>query len=101
MRSALVRLAPFAVLACWQAPAVAQKPRNDIGDKCNVDFGPVTLSQPYNPLSPDDYAVSFTATAHRRDRNTTTEFSGVLLRDGNYRLPTELYVIADDGGGGG
>jgi hypothetical protein len=101
MRNPFLSLAASVPLAVWSSAALAQAPRNDLGDKCNVTFDPVTLSQPYNPLSPDDYAVSFTATAHRRDRNLRTAFSGVLLKDSNYRLPTELYVIADDGGGGG
>ena len=26
---------------------------------------PVILSQPYNPMSPDDYVQSFVTTAHR------------------------------------
>jgi hypothetical protein len=96
-------LAAVALMACWpvtaQAQAQAQRPR--IGDECSVGYDPVWVSQPYDPTSPNDYVASFTATARRGSHTLATNYSALLLRHGDYRLLTEVYVLADDGSGAG
>jgi len=95
-----------ALILCWSSAVLAQGPRPRIFDRCEVTFTPVILSQPYNPMSPDDYVQSFTTTANRHFTAGDNEesrgliYSAVLLKHGNYRLPTELYVL-DAGGSSG
>jgi hypothetical protein len=52
-------------------------------------------------MSPDDFIASFTATARRGSNTLGTNYSALLLRHGDYRLLTELYVLRDDGNGAG
>ena len=104
MTQILLRLAATALILCWSAGVLAQRPRPRIFDRCDVTFDPVVLSQPYNPMSPDDYVQSFTTTAHRHGTSEETRgmtYNAVLLRQGNYRLPTELYVLDSEGGATG
>jgi hypothetical protein len=101
MARSLIHLAVAALIACWPAAAVAQPPRLRIGDVCNVSFDPVWISQSYDPMSPNDYVASFTATARRGSNNVGTHYSALLLRSGNYRLFTQMFVLSDDGNGGG
>jgi hypothetical protein len=61
----------------------------------------VWISQSYDPMSPNDYVASFTATAHRGGQSFGTHYSALLLRSGNYRLFTQLFVLSDDGNGTG
>ena len=101
----LFRLAAASLILCWPAAVLAQGPRPRIFDRCEVTFNPVILSQPYNPLAPDDYVQSFVTTANRAGGEGNQEargliYNAVLLKHGNYRLPTELYVI-DAGGSSG
>ena len=65
MTRSLLRLAAAALIVCWSAAALAQRPSPRIFDRCDVTFDPVVLSQAYNPMSPNDYVASFTTTAHR------------------------------------
>jgi hypothetical protein len=100
MSSALLRLAAAALIACWSAAALAQ-PRPRIGDTCSVGFDPVWISQSYDPMSPNDYVVSFTATARRSSESFGTNYSALLLRAANYRLFSQVFLIRDDGNGSG
>jgi hypothetical protein len=97
----LLRLAALALIVCWAASARAQPPRPRIGDVCSVGFDPVWISQSYDPMSPNDYVVSFTATARRGGQSFGTNYSALLLRAANYRLFTQVFVIQDDGSGTG
>ena len=99
MRRSLVRLAIAVLVAGWPAAGMAQQAR--VWERCDVLYDPVYVSQPYNPMSATDYVASFTATARRSGENSTTNYSAVLLRHGDYRLPTELFVTGDDGAGSG
>lgn len=104
MTQILLRLVAAALIMCWSAAVIAQRPRPRIFDRCEVTFDPVILSQAYNPMSPDDYVQSFTTTAHRAgvtDETRPMTYNAVLLRSGNYRLPTELYVLDSEGGASG
>ena len=97
MGHSLLRLVAAILMTCWSSSARAQ-----LLDQCNVSFDPVVLSQPYNPLSPDDYIASFTATARRPGLNAGAEYGAVLLRPLNYQLPSAfLFVVDDDGAGTG
>ena len=104
MTQILIRLAAAALIMCWSGAVLAQRPRPRVFDRCDVTFDPVVLSQAYNPMSPDDYVQAFTTMAHRAGTGEGGEaargmiYNAVLLRHGNYRLPTELFVI-DVGGG--
>jgi len=100
MEKSLLRLAAAALLVCWSSAVLAQVQRPRIGDICSVGYDPVWISQPYDPLSPDDYVASFTATARRGSSTLGTNYSALLLRHGDYRLVTEVYVLSDDGSGG-
>jgi hypothetical protein len=101
MTRSLLHLAAAALIACWSAAALAQPPRPRIGDVCSVSFDPVWISQSYDPVSPNDYVASFTATARRGGQPIGTHYSALLLRAGNYRLFSQLFVISDDGNGTG
>jgi len=90
-----------ALIACWSTAALAQPSRPRLGDRCDVHFDPVVLSKPYNPMEPDDYLMSFSATVHRASLNVDLAYSALLLRHGELRLPIEVYVITDGGSGGG
>jgi len=104
--SVLFRFAIAALIACWPAVVLAQKSSPRIFNRCDVTFSPVILSQPYNPMSPDDYVQSFVTTANRpfeagdNEESRGMIYNAVLLKHGNYRLPTELYVV-DSGGSSG
>jgi hypothetical protein len=100
MAISILRLAALALLACWPAAVPAQAPRPRVVQRCEVTFSPVILSQAYNPMSPDDYVASFTATARRSGEGSSANYSALLLRTDDYRLPTEIYAITDDGTGG-
>ena len=100
MAISLLRIAALAMIACWPAAVAAQAPRPRVVQRCDVTFAPVILSQAYNPMSPDDYVVSFTATARRSGEASNANYSALLLRTDDYRLPTDIYTIADDGAGG-
>jgi len=101
MGISLLRLAFAALIACGPAAALAQPPRPRVAERCDVRFDPVFVSQPYNPMSSNDYVASFTATARRSGENATANYSAVLLRHGDHRMPTEMFVISDDGAGSG
>jgi hypothetical protein len=101
MRSLLFLLAAAVLIACWSAAAPAQPPRTRIGDTCSVAYDPVWISQSYDPMSPNDYVVSFTATARRGGQPFGTNYSALLLRAANYRLFTQVFLIRDDGSGSG
>jgi hypothetical protein len=101
MARSLIHLAAAALIACWSAAVLAQPPRPRIGDVCSIGFDPVWISQSYDPMSPNDYVASFTATARRANQPDGTHYSALLLRSGNYRLFSQLFVIRDDGNGSG
>jgi hypothetical protein len=94
-------LAAAGLIVCWPAVAQAQAQRPRIGDDCTVSYDPVWISQGYDPLSPNDYVASFTATARRGSHTLGTNYSALLQRHGSYRLLTEVYVLSDDGSGTG
>jgi hypothetical protein len=96
-----LRFATVALTLSCSATVLAQPPRPRVAERCDVTFSSVIISQSYNPMSPNDYVASFTATARRSGENSTANYSAVLLRSGDYRLPTEMYVISDDGAGSG
>ena len=100
MSRSLLLVAAAALIACLPAAALAQRPSPRLFDRCDVTFDPVVLSQPYNPMSPDDYVQSFATTAHRpgSDETRGMSYSAVLLKQGNYRLPTEIFVLDSEGG---
>src|SRR6478609_7758378 len=101
MGISVLRLAAAALMACWSTTLLAQAQNPRLGDRCDVLYDPVYVSQLYNPLSATDYVASFTVTTRRDPENSTTNYSAVLLRHGNYRLPVELFVTSDDGAGSG
>jgi hypothetical protein len=96
-----LRLAAAALIACWSTAVAAQPPGPRIAERCDITFNPVIISQSYDPMSPNDYAVSFAATARRSGGTSTANYSALLLRSTDYRLPTQMFVIADDGAGSG
>jgi hypothetical protein len=101
-----IRLLAAALIMCWSAAALAQGPRPRLFDRCDVTFDPVVLSQPYNPMAPNDYVVSFTTVARRLGSDGGEEargmnYSAILLKHANYRLPTQLFVLDSAGGSSG
>jgi hypothetical protein len=90
----------FAVLTqSWASAFAAGAPGARLANRCDVRFDRIFISQAYDPLSPQDYVASFTARAHRSYSTADTDFSALLLRHRDYRMPTQVFVISDDGSG--
>jgi hypothetical protein len=91
----LLRLVAAAVLICSSATLLAQRPGPRISDRCDISFDPVTLGQPYDPMSPNDYVQTLVTVLRRPsgDVAAAMSYSAVLLTHGNFRLPIQLYVI--------
>ena len=102
MGSALLRLAAAALIACWSAAALAQPPRPRIGDVATSPSIRCVISQPYNPMSPNDYVASFTATAPpRRRQSAGTHYSALLLRQRQLPAPHRIVRAQRRRRGGG
>ena len=86
-----LRLLTLAGALGWAAPAWSQ---------C-ATLDPVTVSQPYNPLSPNDYVASFSATGRRGMTSSGFIYSALFLRRFGDNRPYQLFVVTDDGGAGG
>ena len=99
MTQILIRLCAAALIMCWPAAVLAQRPPR-VFDRCEVTFTPVVLSQAYNPMSPDDYVQTFQTVMHRPGGDDTRgmNYSAILLRRANDRLPIEIYILDVEGG---
>jgi len=96
----LLRFALAALIACWPAAVLSQKPGPRIFNRCDVTFDPVVLGQAYNPMSPDDYIASFTTTAHfpGDEGAAGMTYNAILLSRASDRLPTEIFVLDSEDG---
>ena len=79
-------LAVAALMVCWPAAALAQRPTPRAPfDRCDITFDPVALSRPFNPMSPHPYIYAFTTVARR---SVTAETRGMIYTPCCSGMPT-------------